>query len=162
MRHSLILCAATATLAGGIIFAQPPGNSRPGAVHSQEAQDCPIRAHPDVEHLRQVLNLTDTQQEQARKIFQQARQSAQPIREELKQGREKLTAAAKAGNSESEIQKLAAEQGRLLGKLIAIRTEAHSKFYQLLTPEQRVKCDQMREQFRQRMRSERPGTESRQ
>ena len=162
MRHSFIPCAAIATLAAGMIFAQPPKDSMPGTVHSQEAQNHPMRAHPDVEHLSQVLNLTDTQKEQVRKIFQQARQSAQPIREELKQGREKLTAAAKAGNSESEIQRLAAEQGRLLGKLIAIRTEAHSKFYQLLTPEQRVKCDQMREQFRQRMRSERPGTESRQ
>ena len=92
-------------------------------------------------------------------IFQNVQQSAQPIRQELKQNREKLSAAAKASNSEGDIQKLAAEQGRLLGKLIAIRTEGSAKFYQVLTPEQRAKADQMHRQFRQKVRSEEPKTE---
>ena len=75
MRHSFIPCAAIATLAAGIIFAQFPRDLRPRTVDSQEARNCPMRAHPDVEHLSQILNLTDTQKVQMRKIFQQARQS---------------------------------------------------------------------------------------
>ena len=107
----------------------------------------------NLEHIAQALNLTDSQKGQARTIFQQARQSAEPVRQELKQNRETLAAAAKAGKSESDIQNLANERGRLLGKLVAIRTVASAKFYQILTPQQRVKADQMHEQFRQRARS---------
>jgi Spy/CpxP family protein refolding chaperone len=103
--------------------------------------------------MAQALNLTASQKEQARTIFESARESAKPIRDELRMNREKLRAAAKEGKSESEIQKLASEQGRLIGKMVAIRTESSAKFYQILTPEQRVKADQMHEQFRERMRS---------
>ena len=150
--------AAVATLAVGIVFAQAPtGNLQPGA-STQQGRRGFMRWN--LEHIAQALNLTDSQKEQARTIFQQARQSAEPIRQELRQNREKLSAAAKVSNSEGDIQKLANEQGRLLGKLIAIRTEASAKFYQMLTPEQRVKADQMHEQFRQRMHSKNPRTES--
>jgi Spy/CpxP family protein refolding chaperone len=120
-----------------------------------------MRGQLDLDRLTQSLNLTDSQKQRARAIFESARQSAQPIRQELKANRDKLRAAAKVSNGEGDIQRLATEQGRLLGKLIAIRTQASANFYQMLTPEQRVKADQMHEQFREKMRSERPRTEPR-
>ena len=155
MRYSFIKCATIATLAAGIILAQAPtGNLRSDTATTQEGQHTFM--HPYLEHMAQALNLTDSQKEQARTIFQQAHESAQPIRQELKQNREKLEAAAKAGKSEGDIQKLANDQGRLLGELVAIRTEASAKFYQMLTPEQRLKADQMDEQFRRKVRSGQP------
>ena len=160
MRYSFMKFVAAATFAGGLVFAQnPTGNSQPEAPYTQEGRRGFMWSHMDLDHVTQVLNLTDSQKEQARTIFQRARQSAQPIREELKQNREKLMATAKVSNSEGDIQKLAVEQGRLLGKLIAIRAESSAKFYQLLTPEQRVKADQMHERFKQRVRSQNPRTE---
>jgi periplasmic protein CpxP/Spy len=151
MRYSFIKYAALGVFTAGIVFAQAPaGNPQQGMPKTQEERQS-LTGH--LEHMAQALNLTDSQKERARMIFEHARQSAQPIRQEVRQNREKLTAASKAANSEDEIRKLADEQGRLLGQLVAIRTEASAKFYQLLTPEQRVKADQMREQFRQRMRS---------
>jgi Spy/CpxP family protein refolding chaperone len=154
--------AAVATFAVGITFAQTPsGDLQPGDAHTPEGRLGFMRGHMDLDRVAQALNLTNSQKEQARTIYQHARETAQPIREEVKQNREKLSAVAKASNSEGDIQKLAQEQGRLLGKLIAIHTEASAKFYQLLTPEQRVKADQMHEQFRQRMRPQKPRTESR-
>jgi Spy/CpxP family protein refolding chaperone len=144
MQYSFMKYAALIALAVGAVSAQAPANnSQPSAPNRQ--------GH--LERMAQSLNLTDSQKEQARTIFQQARQSAQPIRQELRRNREKLTAAVKAGNSEAEIQKLAGEQGRLLGQLVAIRTESSAKFYQILTPEQRIKADQMDEQFKQKVRS---------
>ena len=158
MRYSLIRYGLVAAFATGLVLPQTPsGDSRSGAVNAQPREFA--RGHWDVDRLTQALNLTEPQKQQAQTIFQHARQSAEPVRQELKQNREKLRAAAKMGNNETEIQRLAAEQGRLLGKLIAIRAEASAKFYQTLTPEQRVKADQMHDQFRQRMRSEKPGTE---
>ena len=160
MRDSFGKYVLIATFGAGMAFAQTPtAQPGPGTAKAQPERREYMRGHWDLDRLTQVLNLTDSQKARAQTIFQNARQSAQPIREELKQNREKLTAAAKVSNNDTEIQKLATEQGRLMGKLIAIRTQASAKFYQILTPEQRVKADEMHERFRERMRSERPGTE---
>jgi len=153
MRNSFMKCAAIATFAGGIVFAQSPTDSpKPGAAYTQEGRRGFMRGQLDLDHVAQVLNLTDSQKQQAQAIFERAQQAAQPVRQELRQNREKLAAAAKTNNA-ADIQTLATEQGRLLGKLIAIHTERSAKFYQLLTPEQRVKADQMHERFGQRSRS---------
>lgn len=163
MRYSFSKYATAFTFAAGIILAQSPASSsQAGAVSTQEGRLGPyMPGNLDWGHIAQALNLTDAQKQQAQTIFQQAQLSAQPIRQELKQNREKLSAAAKMGNSEGDIQKLATEQGRLLGKLIAIHTEASSKFYQMLTPEQRVKDDQLHQQLREKRRPEDRGTDRR-
>ena len=160
MRYLFMKSAAIATFAAGMAVAQTAsGGSRPFAPCTEEGGRGAMWGRMNVDRMAQALSLTDTQKEQARTIFENSRQSAQPIRAELRQNREKLMAAAKANASEGDIQKLAGEQGRLLGKLVAIRTEASAKFYQMLTPEQRVKADQMHEQFKQRIRSQKPRTE---
>jgi len=140
---------AVTALAVGIVFAQVPTGSLQGrAANAAEGPHSPIGGHLD--EITQVLNLTDSQKAQARTIFEQAGQSAEPILQDLKENREKLDAAAKASNSEGDIQQLATEQGRLLGQLIGIHTVATAKFYQMLTPEQRAKVDQMHEQQKAR------------
>jgi periplasmic protein CpxP/Spy len=108
-----------------------------------------VRQH--MGNIAQKLNLTDAQKQQFHTIFQQAHQSAMPIREELKTNREALAAAVKADRS-ADIQQLATARGKLVGQMTAIYAEAHAKFYQALTPEQRVKADQMRLEFHQQMR----------
>ena len=52
----------------------------------------------------------------------------------------------KAGKT-ADIERLSAEQGQLMGKMMAIHSEAFAKIYQTLTPEQRVKADQMQQHF---------------
>jgi len=143
MRSSLLKHGAVVALAATVVLAQTPGATRqPGA-----ARGLGFDRH--LEHVAQILGLTDSQKEQARVIFRNARESSQPIQEELMRNRDRLTLAAKSA-SEPDIQSLATEQGRLLGQLVAIRTRASAKFYQTLTPEQRVKYDQMREESRQK------------
>ncbi len=104
----------------------------------------------------EALNLTPAQKQQAETIFGDARQKAQPIRQEMRQNREALTAAVKANNT-AQIERLSVQQGNLMGKSLAIRTQARAKFYTILTPEQRMKADQMFE----RMHSRRGTTEER-
>jgi Spy/CpxP family protein refolding chaperone len=101
--------------------------------------------------MMKALNLTPAQEQQAETIFGDARQKAQPIRQEMQQNREALTAAMKTNNT-AQIERLSAEQGNLKGKALAIHTEAMAKFYAILTPEQRTKADQMLERTRSRMR----------
>ncbi|HWD00119.1 MAG TPA: Spy/CpxP family protein refolding chaperone [Candidatus Sulfopaludibacter sp.] len=100
--------------------------------------------------MMQSLNLTDVQKQQAKTIFQQSRQSVQPVAQELKQNREALASAVKA-NDTAAIEKLSATQGQLRGRMMAARAEAMAKVYQILTPEQRAKAEQMRQTVKSRM-----------
>ena len=148
----LMKYAAVAALAVGMTFAQAPAGNEPTQTpKAHQGRRGFMTRH--LERIAKTLNLTDSQKQQARTIFQQARDSSRPVRQELKQNREALTAAAKTNKGDAEIKKLSAEQGRLLGHLVEIRTEASANFYQMLTPEQRVKADQMHTQFRQRSHS---------
>jgi len=150
MKRSAIRLVTVIALAAAASLAQEPGGKlRPGAPNMGERR---LSLTEHLEHLTQVLDLTESQKGQARTIFEEAAQSAQPVQQELRQNREKLTAAAKAGNSDMEIEKLATQQGYLMGKLLSIHAMAMSKFYRILTPEQRAKADQTLEQFRQGVR----------
>ncbi len=90
------------------------------------------------------LNLTPAQQAQEKSIFQESRQSSQPLRQQLRQTRQSLWAAVKANNT-AQIQQLAATQGSELGQLMAIRSTAMAKVYQTLTPDQQQKLQALRE-----------------
>ena len=81
---------------------------------------------------------------------QQAHQTAAPLQAQLKQGREALAAAVKANDS-AHIQQIAGSQGTLRGQLMAVRASALAQFYQVLTPEQRAKADQVLQRIRQRL-----------
>jgi Spy/CpxP family protein refolding chaperone len=97
--------------------------------------------------LRQ-LNLTDSQKQQAQAIFQNARQSSQPLQAQMKPNRQALTAAVKQNNG-PQIQQLSVTIGNLQGPLLSIRSEAMATFYALLTPDQQAKVDQAQQRFGQ-------------
>lgn len=132
-------CALITVLAAGA-FAQAPGAGSPEGVTSTQPGPPALNRH--LEHIAQIIGLTDPQREQARTIFRDAWNSSKPVRQELRLNRERLRAAEKLA-VDADIQGLANEQGRLMGQLVAIHTRASAKFYQILTPEQRVKYDQM-------------------
>ena len=70
------------------------------------------------------------------------------------QNHQSLWAAVKA-NDTAQIQKLSTEQGNLHGQLAANRSLAMAQFYQILTPEQRAKADQMHQNMQTRMQERR-------
>jgi len=146
MKRFFVKLTAVAALATSMALAQTPPPS--------PAPNPPAGRHQFVRRHRarvaQALNLSDAQKAQAKTIFQQARQSAQPIREQLKQNRQALATAIKAGDN-AQMQQLATQQGQLRGQILAIRSEAASKFYATLTPDQKAKADQMKQQFHQRI-----------
>jgi Spy/CpxP family protein refolding chaperone len=156
MRQRVVHFAAVTAFAAGMALAQTPATGTPPA-----AEKGPFR-HPVFGHrqMMQALNLTTAQQQQADTIFSDARQKAQPIRQEIRQNKEALYAAVKA-NDTSEIERLSSQQGKLKGAALAIRSEAMAKFYVILTPEQRTKWEQIHQQMRQRMeeRMQKPESE---
>lgn len=136
MKRTLTLLATTA-LAAGMVFAQ--------------AVNHPTRRATARPRMEQALKLTDSQKAQAKTIFQSAREEAKPWIAQLRQDRAALNAAVKSDNLQ-QIDKLAAARGQVMGKLMTARSEAMAKFYQILTPEQRAKADQMHQQRRQEWR----------
>jgi periplasmic protein CpxP/Spy len=144
MKH-LVKFATVAAMAAGLTFAQTAAPAQPqsGKMHA---------GMRGAFHQRMMaqLNLTDAQKAQAKTIFQQAKQTAKPIREQLKQNREALSAAVKA-NDTAQIHSLSVQRGKLEGQMLAVRSEAQAKFYSNLTPDQRAKADQMRQQFKTRI-----------
>ena len=150
MKHRMIQLIGIGALAGGMVFTQAASPSPSGSSTSTTRRDMMRERFAQME---QKLNLTDAQKQQAHSIFKSARESSQPIRTQLRENREALAAAAKAGKSDSTIQELATKQGQLLGQEIAIHTQAYKKFYSILTPDQRTKADQMHQQFKERMRN---------
>jgi Spy/CpxP family protein refolding chaperone len=154
MKKNLIRLGSVAALAAGLAFAnaqspagqtpaQTPTPAKPGTVHRTFRQRSRQR-------MMQALNLTPAQREQAKSIFQQAHQSAQPFTQQLRQNREGMALAVKA-NDNAKIQQLATQRGHLEGQVMAIRSQAAAKFYTTLTPQQRAKADQIHQRFERRM-----------
>ena len=159
MKHSFTRYLAAAVLTAGATFAQsapaqPANPAQPGhpAFRAMRARR--------LARMAQFLSLTNAQKEQAKAAFQQARQQAQPIRTQLQQNRQALADAVKAGKSDTEIQSLANTTGTLMGQLVAIRTGAFAKVYATLTPDQKAKADQWREQMRNRFQQRSGGQRS--
>jgi len=122
--------AATAVVALGAagLFAQAKVNPRPAADHQSRF----------VRVMATALNMTDAQKAQTTATFKQARESAQPIRMQLRETRKSLRAAVRAGDTQ-QIQQLSSTEGSEIGQLTAIRSTAFSQVFKSLTPDQQQK-----------------------
>lgn len=146
MKQQWMQLALAASLAAGLAAAQTapaPGAAQQG--RRGVARPAMVRAR-----MMRALNLTDAQKQQAKSIFQAARQNSQALRDQIKQSRESLNAAVKANDS-AQIQALSSSLGALQGQALAISSAAQAKFYGILTPDQRAKLDEMQQKLRQRM-----------
>ena len=132
---------AVAALGAASLFAQTPPPARHNRQHAL---------------LAAALNLTDAQKSQMKSIFQEAHQSAQPIRQQLKQTRQSLQAAVKAGDS-NQIQQLASTEGTEMGQLAAIHASARAQMFKMLTPEQQQKLSTIQASMHSRRRGPAPG-----
>ena len=103
------------------------------------------------------LDLNDAQKVQTKEIFQASRQSALPILQELKKGNTALTAAVKAGAPDKELEKLAGQQGVLVGELAKVHVKSMSAFYALLTPAQKVRADELARELQAKKQHRRHG-----
>lgn len=95
------------------------------------------------------LDLTDAQKAQMKQIRESQRESLQPLRQELRAKRQEIRTATASGTfDEALVRQKLAEIAPLEAKLMAERFRAHQEMLSVLTPDQRTKLDQMREQFK--------------
>jgi Spy/CpxP family protein refolding chaperone len=141
IKKKVLSVFAAGMLVVGMAFAAGQG---PGGHHGM------MGGGKRLDFMATALDLTAAQKETAKGIFDQAKTSAQPIRDQLKQNHEAMAAAIKAGKSEAELTQLATQEGTLMGQLAAIRAKAFSSFYAQLTPEQKTKADQLHQDMKAR------------
>jgi Spy/CpxP family protein refolding chaperone len=137
MKRTLLHFAGVSILAAGMALGQstPAPNAPHAGRHSAQAGTM-------LDRLSAKLNLTDTQKQQAQSIFSAARQSAKPVRAQLRQERQALQAAVKSGAPEAQIDQLSNQMGPLMAQATAIHSKAFSQFYSILTPDQRTQLGQ--------------------
>ena len=127
-RRKLITAALAAlTLAGALpVIAQDSGRASGGS---------------RLDYLAGYLSLTDAQKAQAKTIFDGASTASATVQGQSTAARAALKAAIKANATDSELDRLAAAIGVIHGQSEAIQAKASTKFYALLTAEQKTKYD---------------------
>ena len=119
-------------LATGFLIAQgPPGPPDPTTM-----------AQHQVKFLTTVLSLTSAQQQQALTIFSNAASSEFGTHDSMKTAHETLAAAVK-NNDGAGITQAATTIGNLMAQSVATHAKASAAFYQLLTPDQQTKFNQL-------------------
>jgi Spy/CpxP family protein refolding chaperone len=89
------------------------------------------------------LSLTDAQKAAAQTIFDSAAAASETVRGQMESARTTLDTAIKATASDAELDRLSAAIGTLSGQMTAIHAKAESKFYALLTADQKAKYNEM-------------------
>lgn len=90
------------------------------------------------------LKLNKEQKEEATKIFDAAQESATPLNEQIRNGRNRITQAIIQGaNSGAEFEKLSAAYAAVLSQMAGIEADAYGKVCALLKPNQQSKAPQV-------------------
>ena len=110
-----------------------PGMGGPGGGHGNR-----------VDFLAGYLDLTTDQKTAAKAIYDAPDASTATVAGQLTSARDALHQAIKDGKPDTDLDTLSATIGTLEGQITAIQAKAQSKFYALLTVEQKAKYDQMR------------------
>lgn len=123
-RLLLLLALMVAAIAVGL--AQRPGGFRGWA-------------REIVERWAVHLSLTETQKQQALRIYKDLEEETRPLERKIMEQRLALREAVKNSAPDWQIDQIAGALGALTGQVVALESKADAKFYSLLTPEQREK-----------------------
>jgi Spy/CpxP family protein refolding chaperone len=127
------LVIGAAVFAVGHGFQGPGGHGGGGHGHGEM-----------LEHMARELGLTDAQKEQVKAIMDATEATAEGIHAKLEEVHKQLDAATANGQfDEAQVRTLANQQGQLEADMTVEHMRAMSKVFAILTPEQRVKAEEM-------------------
>lgn len=156
VRTLVMVLTTTVVLSGSLAFAQSPdqGQGNPAISKGDGSKRDGLgkyhRRHAGrLKAILQQLNLTDQQKTQVKQIWANHRESMTPIANQLRSKRQELRQSIQGATFDEALvtQKLT-EMAGLKAKLVGERFKIRQETLSVLTPEQKAKLDQMREQFR--------------
>ncbi|HXM35847.1 MAG TPA: Spy/CpxP family protein refolding chaperone [Pyrinomonadaceae bacterium] len=142
-----ILIGIVALVAGGVVFvaAQDGAGQGQRPPHREGMQPPPPHIGvPDVEHLAQALSLTDAQKAELKPFLDSERETVDALLKKLGDSHQQLEAATKDGHfDEALVRTLAGQQAQAQIDLTVEHERVKARIYNVLTPEQRTKAEQM-------------------
>jgi len=112
------------------------------AQHREGGGDPATHIQRHVEHLTTVLSLNAQQQQQATTIFTNAMNGQSSIHNDMKTAHQNLETAIK-NNDQNGITQASNTIGNLIAQMTAAHAKAQAAFYQILTPDQQTKLNQL-------------------
>ena len=139
---TVVVAATAAALIGGPLHAQRRGFGGPGV----RGGTLPLW----------TVELTDGQQAQVEQIREAAREAAASVRDEMREARQALGEAVRAGVvDESRIRSLAARVASFEADALVRQAHAYADTWEILTPEQQDQVREMRERRSERFAEQR-------
>ena len=136
---TVVVAATAAALIGGPLHAQRRGFGGPGGT-------LPLW----------TIELTDAQEAQVERIREAAREAAASVRDEMREARQALGEAVRAGVvDESRIRSLAARVASFEADALVRQAHAYADTWEILTPEQQDQVREMRERRSERFAEQR-------
>lgn len=139
--------AAVAVLALMLCGSVLPSYAQQAAQSSNAAPAWAGHRHGHMAYLARELNLTDTQKQQIKTIVHSQKVTLRPLMQQLAQNRlAMLNATASGAFDQAKVQSLANQRAQIMAQLMVQKASIRSQVYnQVLTPDQRAKADQMRQ-----------------
>ena len=134
MRTTLLKVTAFLALTGIVVMAQP-GNPPDPAKMAQHR----------INFLTKQLSLTPQQQQQATSIFGEIANNAKATHDQMRTAHDSLKAAIQKNDSAG-IEQAANTIGSLNTQMILAHAKAQAAFYQILTPDQQTKMNELESQ----------------
>lgn len=160
IRRRLCFLLATALLATTAVAHEPDGAAarshvdthRSAALTEDGARSAPPMARQFMRGMADDLGLTAEQRDAVRDLMERERPRMQALREEQFANRQRLMDASPDDVAyDSVVQEVAETNGRLTAERIRRGGQLRAEVHALLTPDQRVKAREVREQLRTRM-----------
>ncbi len=133
-----------ALITGLVAFAIGQGASKGYRFGMQEGGPHPPPPPPDLDRMAQELNLSDAQKSQIKAILDPVNSTMASSHTKFAELHKQLETATANGNfDEAQVRSIANQQAQLTADMMVEHERAKSKIYNLLTPEQRTKFDEL-------------------
>jgi protein CpxP len=158
-----VIVVATVWMTGSWVFLNSfaVGADTPAAaeVGKHPAKDHPAHGGPCGHHqwrhhrhhgfLWKKLNLTDVQKNQMHTVREEEKAKMKPLVQQLKAGREQLKALRQSGPfNEAKVRAIAKGQSDTIVELIVEKQRMMSRMYEILTPEQKTKLEELQKAWK--------------
>ncbi len=105
-----------------------------------------------LQHMADVLDLTDAQQAQIKSLWQAELPSITPLVRQLADTHKQMVAVTAGGKfDQAKVQALANQQAQTIAQLIVEKQKLQSQVYALLTADQQAKMDRLQQRHMARM-----------
>jgi protein CpxP len=137
-----------ALIVGATIFAL--GKNDAVLAHLQHRGDRPHSFGPEmVDRIAGELSLNESQKTQIKALLESGQTVWAPLHQKMEEVHKQLESATANGQfDEAQVRALATQHGQLVAETIVEHERLKSKIFSLLTPEQRIKAEEMHKRHR--------------